>query len=54
MTRAAVAAVLALVLLGGVGCGKYGAPVRPPAPIVVDEGVIYDAGQPIEQGRERR
>ena len=44
--------LLALVTaaLLAVGCGKYGAPVRPPAPSF-DEGAVYDAGQPIERDR---
>ena len=43
------AAALGACLVAGLGCGRYGAPVRPERP-VYDEGPIYDAGQPIENG----
>ncbi len=51
MRRLAAIAVLGLVLAGS-GCGKYGPPVRPERP-TPDEGPIYDAGQPIENGGSR-
>ena len=49
--RALLGTLLTCLVLAA-GCGKYGAPVRPPAP-TYDEGTIYDAGQPVEPRRRQ-
>ena len=47
---------MVLMLMTGLvlaaGCGKYGPPLRPPAP-TYDEGTVYDAGQPAQPDRQR-
>ena len=52
MRRALAIACLVLLALG-TACGKYGPPVRPPRPSY-DEGMVYDAGQPIERNQRRQ